>query len=336
MVDLLQRGDNETSRLIERELRCGWWSLEFQTNEMKWSRGYYDLLGLEAADVTPSFAAMLQVTHPEDRQLQAEVELIIREASTIRRKFRIIRPGGKIVWIYCQIIVLVSPKGASEKAVGICTDVTDLEDRLKPLRSADERYRALVRASGGVVWIAKADGRVHEILNWAGAKDAPESALDSGWIELIHPDDQERTINAWDDARLQKRGFEILHRFRQSDGSYRWRRTQAEPILDDKGNVKEWLGINLDAEQRTANASRPQLNRITGAQMRAARGLLRWSVMDLANAAGVSRATIRRLEEVDGPAPHHEPALMLIQAAILGAGVELFFPEAGKPGIRPR
>ena len=123
---------------------------------------------------------------------------------------------------------------------------------------------------------------------------------------------------------------------RHPDGTYTWRRSQGEPILDDKGNVKEWLGLNVDVEQRTANASRPQLNRITGAQIRAARGLLKWSVMDLAEQSGVSRATIRRLEEIDGPPPQQERALTLIESALSRAGIDLLFPEVGKPGIRPR
>ncbi|MDA9410504.1 hypothetical protein XH98_01540 [Bradyrhizobium sp. CCBAU 51745] len=75
---------------------------------------------------------------------------------------------------------------------------------------------------------------------------------------------------------------------------------------------------------------------MTGAQIRAARGIVRWSVKDLAHAAGISRATIRRLEEADGAPPHNDPALAGIEAAFASAGVEFLFPEAGKPGVRPR
>jgi hypothetical protein len=58
--------------------------------------------------------------------------------------------------------------------------------------------------------------------------------------------------------------------------------------------------------------------------------------MDLASAAGISRATIRRLEELDGASSQEDPALPAIEAALSKAGVEFFFPEAGKPGVRPR
>ncbi|MDA9430207.1 PAS domain-containing protein [Bradyrhizobium sp. CCBAU 51627] len=331
MLDLLKRGTEESFGLIERELRCGLWSWNLRTNEMHWSRGYYDLLGIEPGKVAPSFAAILQVTHPDDRSAQAEVERVIQKASTIRRKFRVIRPGGNIAWIYCQIIVFVDSEGAAEKAIGVCTDITAREDQLNRLRIADERYRALIKAAGAVVWIAKSDGRIQELVNCDHANQIVAS--ESGWLQLVHPDDQEKMLRVCAAASREKRGYDVVHRFLQADGTFNWKRSTGQPLLDDAGNIKEWLGISVDLDRKTTHSG---AHRITGAQIRAARGLVRWSVMDLAQAAGTTRATIRRLEELDGAPPHNDPALPLIEAALARAGVELLFPEAGKPGVRPR
>ena len=331
MLDLFKGGTEENFGVIERELRCGVWSWNLRTNEMHWSRGYYDLLGLDPAKVTPSFAAILQVTHPDDRRAQAEVERVIQKASTVRRKFRVIRRGGNIAWIYCQIIIFVDPEGAAEKAIGVCADVTAREDQLNQLRISDERYRALIKAAGAVVWIAKSDGRIHELMNCNQAGQIMTS--EAGWLQFIHPDYQDKMLRVCATASREKRGYDVVHRFLQSDGTFRWKRSTGQPVLDDGGNIKEWLGISVDLDR---NSTRPGAHRITGAQIRAARGLLRWSVMDLAHAAGISRATIRRLEELDGAPSHDDPALPSIEAALAGAGVEFMFPEAGKPGVRPR
>ncbi|WP_407187230.1 PAS domain-containing protein [Bradyrhizobium centrosematis] len=333
MLDLLSGGTEETFGVIERELRCGFWSWDLRSSEMRWSRGYYDLLGIEPGSVTPSFAAILQITHPDDRGPQAEVERVIRQASTIRRKFRVIRPGGRTAWLSCQIIVFVNTEGIAEKAVGICTDVTAHQDQLYSLRISDERYRALVKASGAVVWIAKADGQLHEVLNCDHRGEVQGTVLDSGWMQLIHPDDKEKTVRARDEGLREKRAYEVVHRIRRPDGSFNWKRSTGQPIVDAAGNVKEWLGISVDLDN---GSGRGQSRRITGAQIRAARGLLRWSVVDLAKAASASRATIRRLEEVDGASSPNDAALPTIEAALSKAGVEFFFPETGKPGVRPR
>ena len=333
MLDLLKGEAAATFNVVERELRFGFWSWNLRTNEMQWSRGYFDLLGIEPGKVTPSFAAILQVTHPDDRGPQAEVERVIRQASTIRRKFRIIRPVGSTAWISCQIIVFVDSEGAPQRALGICTDITARQDQLNSLRVADERYRALVKATGAVVWIAESDGRIYETTNCDQAGEFQTVALDAGWLRLIHPDDKEKTTKVWDEAAREKRSYDVVHRIRQADGSFKWKRSTGQPILDGGGDIKEWLGISVDLERL---AGRGGARRITGAQIRAARGLLRWSVMDLAHAAGISRATIRRLEELDGASSQNDSTLPAIEAALSKAGVEFFFPEAGKPGVRPR
>ena len=333
MLQLLKGATEETFGVIERELRCGSWTWNLRTDEMQWSRGYYDLLGIEPGKVTPSFSAILQVTHPDDRGAQAEIERIIQKASTVRRKFRVIRRGGNVAWIYCQIIIFVDSEGASEKAIGICTDITAREDQLRQLQVADERYRALLKATGAVVWIAKSDGRIHEVINCDHSGELQSSALEAGWLQLVHPDDRDKITRAREAADREKRSYDVVHRVRQADGSFKWKRSTGQPVLDDGGNVREWLGISIDLEHQATQARN---NRITGAQIRAARGLLRWSVVDLAHAAGISRATIRRLEEVDGFSSPRDPALPALEQALSKAGVEFLFPAAGKPGVRPR
>lgn len=333
MLNLLREVAGENIGVIERELRCGVWIWHLRTEEMQWSRGFYQLLGIEPGTVVPSFAATLQVTHPDDKGPQAEVERIIKEASTIRRKFRVIRPGGSTAWISCEIIVLVDNAGNPEKALGFCTDVTDRQDELNTLRLAGERYRALVRAAGGVVWIAKSDGRVHEMTNCDRRGELQAVPLGSGWLQIVHPEDGRVMLKAWEEAIREKRHYDVVHRVREPDGTFKWKRSKGEPVFDDGGRIKEWVGISVDLEHgtgRTGNQS------ITGAQIRAARGMLRWSVTDLAAAAGISRAIIRRLEEADGFSPHDKAVLLLIEATLSKAGVEFFFSEADKPGVRPR
>lgn len=65
------------------------------------------------------------------------------------------------------------------------------------------------------------------------------------------------------------------------------------------------------------------------AQVRAARGLLGWSQADLAQAAGVSSMTVKRLEGSGQPYPA-ERAAEAIRAALNKAGVS--FTEG--PGVR--
>jgi len=71
---------------------------------------------------------------------------------------------------------------------------------------------------------------------------------------------------------------------------------------------------------------------ISGAQMRAARGLIGWSQAELADAAGLSRPTIERAETKGASAE----TLVALQRALEAAGV-IFVAENGEgPGVRLR
>ena len=80
------------------------------------------------------------------------------------------------------------------------------------------------------------------------------------------------------------------------------------------------------------------MNMITGAQMLMARGLLRWSVKDLANAAGVGTTTIFRMEtELSVPnttVAINNAVLETIRIALEEIGAELIYENGGGPGVR--
>lgn len=68
---------------------------------------------------------------------------------------------------------------------------------------------------------------------------------------------------------------------------------------------------------------------VTSAQIRAARGLLNWTVRDLAERAGVHRNTVTRLEN-DAIESGYSAAT--VQRTLEDAGVE--FTNGDSPGVR--
>lgn len=79
-----------------------------------------------------------------------------------------------------------------------------------------------------------------------------------------------------------------------------------------------------------------QVRKITGTQIRAARGALGWSVQDLSEVAGVGTATIVRYETSKGVPPSRKGNLEAIMAAIESAGIEFIGTPDDGPGIRIR
>jgi transcriptional regulator with XRE-family HTH domain len=73
------------------------------------------------------------------------------------------------------------------------------------------------------------------------------------------------------------------------------------------------------------------------AQIRAARALLGWKQNDLAKAASVNIATVRRIESKEGAVMGYVSTLMRIQSAFEEAGISFLDNDAeGGIGVRLR
>jgi transcriptional regulator with XRE-family HTH domain len=75
-------------------------------------------------------------------------------------------------------------------------------------------------------------------------------------------------------------------------------------------------------------------NEITGAQIRAARALLRWSAKELAEAASVGVATVSRAEISEGRPPLTVANLNAIRLAFENAGIAFIQTNGGGVGVR--
>lgn len=78
------------------------------------------------------------------------------------------------------------------------------------------------------------------------------------------------------------------------------------------------------------------MSMLTGAQVRAARMVLRWTVQDLARVAAISVSTVKRLEVHDDVPPISAKNLQNVQSALEAAGIEFIGTPDDGPGIRIR
>jgi transcriptional regulator with XRE-family HTH domain len=75
---------------------------------------------------------------------------------------------------------------------------------------------------------------------------------------------------------------------------------------------------------------------LTSAQIRAARALIRWSALELAERSSVGVTTIRRAELTDSETKLTRVNDQAIRRTLEAAGVEFIDAEGGGPGVRLR
>jgi len=332
-------GPAETLRFIEEKGGAGLWSWDLRTRKMQWSRGVFALLALDPDSVEPSYALLRSMTHPDDRRPEGELERLVNDALPIDREFRVIQANRRVRWLASRGEVLLDQTGRPARAIGVLFDVTGRREASLAKQASEARYRALAEAIAAVVWTSDAEGKIGDMPEWRQLTgQTPDQVAGWGWMDALHPDDKPSVMQVWHRALEQGDTFEVEFRMRQRTGETRWYSCRAAPVRNSDGTIREWVGISSDIHERKtwAPAADASSAKLTGAQMRAARGILNWSVRDLAEAAKVSASTIRRLEELAGAPAGDEPSLQPIREAFERAGIEFLFAPTGKPGIRPR
>jgi transcriptional regulator with XRE-family HTH domain len=73
---------------------------------------------------------------------------------------------------------------------------------------------------------------------------------------------------------------------------------------------------------------------LTGAQIRAARALLKWSAQKLAGISELGLSTIQRMENSDSVPSASGKNLEAVQRVLEHAGVEFIEANGGGPGVR--
>lgn len=118
------------------------------------------------------------------------------------------------------------------------------------LVASENRYRQVVESLPQLVWTCQADGPCDYLspqwVAYTGICEADQ--LGFGWLEQIHPEDRQRTIDHWMATAGEGLDFEIEFRIRRFDGSYRWFHTLAKPLRDDSGHIIKWFGSNTDID----------------------------------------------------------------------------------------
>jgi len=128
-----------------------------------------------------------------------------------------------------------------------------IEEQRTALEISGRRYQVLLEAIPQMVWTANGDGRLEYAnrrwLEYTGL--ALEQSERLGWDRLLHPDDHQRTWEAWNSAVASGSVFEIEHRLkRASDGSYRWHLVRAVPMQTGGGRITNWFGTSTEIDDQ--------------------------------------------------------------------------------------
>ncbi|MEG3911024.1 PAS domain S-box protein [Microcoleus sp. w2-18bC1] len=152
-----------------------------------------------------------------------------------------------------DVEVTATPYWQDDKlyALSVVRDITDRKQAEDAIKQSEERYRSLIAATSQMVWITDAEGRCPDLPTFrAYTGQTVDEVVGFGWLDAIHPDDREPTVQVWMEAVQTKSRYDIEYRIRGADGNYRYFQARAVPILNEDGSIREWIGTSSDIHDR--------------------------------------------------------------------------------------
>ncbi|MEP6489921.1 PAS domain S-box protein [Microcoleus vaginatus] len=194
----------------------------------------------------------LDAIHPDDRERTAQVWMeAVQTKSLYDVQYRIRGADGNYRYFQLRGVPILDEDGSLQEWIGTCSDIHDRKQAEDAIKQSEERYRSLIAATSQIVWVSDAEGRCPDLPSWRAYTGQTEAeVVGFGWLDVIHPDDRESTVQVWMEAAQTRSLYEIQYRMRAADGNYRYFQVRGVPILNEDGSIREWVGTCTDIHDR--------------------------------------------------------------------------------------
>ena len=323
-IQILMVEDNPTDQLLVREELAEFASLRFELSCAERLEAGLELLAGRPFDV-----ALLDLSLPDAQGLETVRRMherfpllpivVLTGLSDERLGLEAVRQGAQDYLVKGQISAgllgralrfAIERKRAEEAIVARERNERALEAMRREehtLRQSEERFRMMAEAAPQLVWTARPDGQLDyfnsRLTEFSGM--SAELAVAGGWVQVLHPEDRDRTLAAWREAVRSGALYQAEQRLRRVDGEFHWHISRALPVRDAQGAIVRWFGSTTDihaqkaaeAKLLAADRRKDEFLAMLSHELRNPLAPIRYAV-ELLRLAGAGNAVIQSQREV--------------------------------------
>jgi PAS domain S-box-containing protein len=241
----------------QRLAKMGSWAVDPKTERcIYWSEEMRHIFGLDPQRSNlPDREEFVRLVHPEDRdRFNEQVDKALRAKADLVQDYRIVLADGTVKHIHGIGHLVLDETGNIIECVGTDVDVTERKRAEQQLRRSEADLLEAQRISHTGSW--KHDvlsGTVivsPEVFRIFGVKPDEDTSTTGFWLSRNHPDDQKRIRELFERAEIEKTDYEADYRVVLPDGAIKHLHAIGHPILNESGELVEFIGTVMDITER--------------------------------------------------------------------------------------
>jgi len=238
--------------LLSELARVAGWDWDVPNDELTWSRGLYELFGVDPETFEPTYERFIELVHPEDRgSVEAAIGRNLESGgSSYRIVHRIVRPDGGERLALCRARTFRDGAGRAVRMVGATLDLSDLQEVASEMRARLDHVVAAEELAGigSFEWVVETDRTTWSqgLYRVFGLRPDEFVGTATAYFELIHPEDRDRQRSAIE--QLLRDGDKRVDEYRivRRDGEVRRVRSHISVERDGDGAPERVLGVCRD------------------------------------------------------------------------------------------
>jgi len=210
------------------------------------SENVKNILGFTPNDFVGNVEFWAQCVHPDDIP-NLSGKLSGKESID---EYRFLDSMGNYRWLNDQQRLIKDENGIKE-IVGTWWDNTEQKNAGEQLQESQLRLSVAIDGTEAGIWDWDiTNNKVVYSVQWKamlGYEDTEIENVFEGWKNLWHPDDVaaiEKSVSDHLNGLTEK--YEVIHRCRHKDGSWRWIMTRGKLLKDKNNKPYRWIGTNID------------------------------------------------------------------------------------------
>jgi PAS domain S-box-containing protein len=180
------------------------------------------------------------------------VRLVEAHGSITGFESQVTRKDGSVIWISESVRGMRDADGRLVGYEGTVEDITARKQAEEALRESKEQLALCMQGSEAGIWDWDIGRQtVYFSPRWKqmlGVDDHEIRGRFEDWESRLHPDDHERAVSTLRSYCLdgQQSHYQLEHRLRHKDGSYRWILAHGVCLRDKDGSPYRMAGSNID------------------------------------------------------------------------------------------